>query len=62
MHLPAGLLAGLGEGFEEIVAVHVIQENFSPPVPPAHDVVQGTGILNAQLARHVNQVAEWPSD
>jgi hypothetical protein len=32
MHLPAGFLAGFGQGLEEIVPVNVIQEDILTPV------------------------------
>jgi hypothetical protein len=37
MDLPARLLAGLGQSFEKVVAVHVIQKNVLAPVAAAHD-------------------------
>ena len=52
MHLPAGLLARLGEGFYKIVTVHVIEEDVLAPVTPAHHMVHGAGIFNASLACH----------
>jgi len=40
----------LGKGLEEIVAIHVVQENRLLPVAPAHDVMDGTGEFDADLA------------
>ncbi len=57
VHLPAGLLACLGQRLDEIVPVHVIQEDPLPPVAPAHDMVCGAGILKAELARHVGSLS-----
>jgi hypothetical protein len=50
MHLPAGFLAGFGQGLEEIVPVNVIQEDILTPVSTTHDVVHRTRVFNAQLA------------
>jgi hypothetical protein len=50
--LETGFLAGFGQGLEKILTIHVIQENRLAPVSPAHDVVDGSGIFNARLARH----------
>ena len=52
MHLKTRLAAGFGQGLEEILAVHVIQEDRLPAVPPAQDMVNRPGILDAHLARH----------
>ena len=52
MHLPAGFLAGFGQGLEEIVPVNVIQEDILTPVSTTHDVVDRTWVFNAQLAGH----------
>ncbi len=47
MDLPPGFLTGLGQGFQEVMAVHVIQENVLAPITSAHDacpaVVHGEG-------------------
>jgi hypothetical protein len=34
------------------VPVHVIEKNLLPAVAPAHDMIGGPGVLEAQLARH----------
>ena len=52
MDLPAGLLARLGQGLQEIMAIHIIQEDVLLSVSPAHHMTDGTGILNARLAWH----------
>ena len=52
MHLPAGLLAGLSQGFNEVLPVNVVQEYLLAPVALAHNVIHGPGVLNAQFARH----------
>jgi len=55
MHLPAGLLAGLSQGFNEVLPVNVVQEYLLPPLASAHNVIHGPGVLNAQFARHGRQ-------
>lgn len=52
MHLPCSFLAGLGQCLEKILPVHIVQENVLALVATAHDVVHGTGVLDAQLAWH----------
>ena len=52
MHLPAGLLAGLSQGFNEVLPVNVVQDYLLAPVALAHNVIHGPGVLNAQFARH----------
>ena len=45
MHLPAGLMTGFGQGFEEILPVHTIQEDVLATISATHDVVDRAGIL-----------------
>jgi len=52
MHLPARLLAGLGQGLDEIMPIHIIQKDLIPPVATAHEMIEGTWVLDAQPARH----------
>jgi len=58
MHLPAGLLTGLGQCLDEVVPVDVVQENVVALVPTAHDVIHRSGILNSKLARHGGSMEE----
>ena len=51
-HLKTGFVAGFGQGFEKILPIDVIQENSFPPIAPAHDVINGSGIFDSRLARH----------
>ncbi len=37
MYLPVGLLADLGQGFEEVLAIHIVPENVLAPIASAHD-------------------------
>jgi len=52
MDLPAGLLASLGEGLEEIVPIHVVEIDLLAAIPTAHDMVDRAGILDAHLRWH----------
>jgi len=52
MHLPASLLTRFSQGLDEIVPVHVIEENPFALIATAHDVIHGAGILHSQFARH----------
>ncbi len=60
MNLEIRLLASLGQGLEEILAIHLIVEDVFPPISTTHDVVDGTGIFDAQLARHVRNPPQIP--
>ena len=42
MHLPARLLAGLGQGLDEIMPIHIIQEDLIPAVATAHEMIDCT--------------------
>ena len=52
MHLPAGFLAGLGQGFEKIPPIDIVQENLLAPVATARQVAYGTRIFDAQFSQH----------
>src|SRR5713226_3284176 len=56
--LPPGLLAGLGEGLEEIVPIHVVQVDLLAAIATAHDMVHRPGILDAHLTRHLATLAK----
>ena len=47
MHLPAGFLTRLRQGFEKVLPVNVVQENGLPPIPATHDMIEGTGKLDS---------------
>ena len=49
--LPFGLATGLGEGGEETFAVRVVAEDFLAAIPAIDDVIDRTGIFEAQSAR-----------
>ncbi len=57
MHLPASLLTRFGQGLEEVVPVHVVQEDVLAPVPTAQDMIDRAGILESEPARHGKGVA-----
>lgn len=46
MDLPAGLSAGLGQRLEEILPVHFVHKNVLSAIAPAHDMVDGSGLLD----------------
>jgi hypothetical protein len=52
MHLPTRFLARLGQRFQEILAVNIIEVDVLPPVAAAHDVIHRSGIFNAHLSWH----------
>jgi hypothetical protein len=52
VHLPAGLLAGCPQGPEKISSIQIIAKNLLTPIASAHQVVNGSLVLNSQLARH----------
>ena len=52
MHLPAGLLAAFGQSFDKAVAVLVVFKDSFAAVAAIHEMIDGAGILEAELARH----------
>jgi len=53
--VPAGLLASLLQRGQEPGTIRVILENRLAAVAPIHDVIDGTGKLNSELARHAEK-------
>jgi len=53
---PLGFGASLAERFEKAVAVEVVLENVLAPVATVQDVVDGTGILNAEFGSHARRL------
>ncbi len=51
MDLPTGL-ASLCQGSDNVLPGDVIQEDVFTAISPAHDMIHGPGIFNAQFARH----------
>jgi len=51
LHLRVGLLAGFRQRLDEVLPVHVVQGNLLSAIPPAHKVILGPRILDAELAR-----------
>ena len=47
MHLPGGFLARFGQRLDEILPIHVIQEDVLPPVAPAHEMIHRSRVLEA---------------
>ena len=52
VNLPPGLLTSLGQRLEEIVTIHIVEVDVFPAVAPAHQMVDGTGILDSRFSRH----------
>src|SRR5438874_820848 len=50
--LPVRFGASLGQRLEEPLTVQIVVENGFAPIAAIHDVVDGAGILDAQLATH----------
>jgi hypothetical protein len=50
-------LAGLGQGLDEIVPVHVIQKDVLTMVATAHDVINCARVLDTEFARHGGSIA-----
>jgi hypothetical protein len=61
MHLPAGLLAPLGQRLQKILSGHIVEENVFPSIPAAHHVADGTRILNPHLLWHDNTIQRNPN-
>ncbi len=60
MHLPTGALTALPQDFNERLPIGIIMENRLAPVTPAHQMVKGTCILDAELARQGKSLVERP--
>ena len=52
VHLPLGFQANLAQRREKPLAVLVVPEDSLPLVPATQDVINRSGILDAQVARH----------
>ena len=52
MHLKTRLLTHLCQRLEEILSIHVIDEDVLPAITSAHDVINRTRVLNSDLSRH----------
>ena len=52
MNLPAGFLASLGQGFQKILPVDVVQKNVLAAVAAAHDVVNSAWVFHPDFAGH----------
>jgi hypothetical protein len=56
MDLPLGLAAGIAQGGEKLLLVGAIAKNILAIISSVHEVVDRSGISNAQLARHESPV------
>src|SRR3989442_3884488 len=52
MNLPVGFSASFGKGLQEIVAVHIAEENILALISSAHDMIHCTGKFQSHLAWH----------
>jgi hypothetical protein len=52
MNLEAGFLAGLAQGFDEIMAIALIKEDGFATISPAQDMIDRAGVLNADGTCH----------
>jgi hypothetical protein len=52
VHLPSGLLTSSTQPLEEARSIQIIPKNLLAPIASAHRVINGSFVLNAQLARH----------
>jgi len=60
VNFKTGLLAGFSEGLEEVLTIHIIKVNVFLAVSPAHDVVDGPGIFDSELARQSRSLVPAP--
>src|SRR5438046_5634948 len=60
VNAPASHDARLAQRFEEQLPVLIAPENRFAPIPPRHDVIEGTGILNANAAWHTASLLRNP--
>jgi hypothetical protein len=58
MDLKAGFLAGLRQSLEEILSIHIVQENVLAAISATHEVVDGPLILHSHFARHSSEPAD----
>jgi hypothetical protein len=54
MNLPASLLACLGQRLEEVLTVHVIEEDVFTPIPAAHHACRAVGLAKADGTSHLD--------
>jgi hypothetical protein len=52
MHLPTGPLAGFGQRFNKPVTIRIVRKDSFAAVAAVHEMIDGAGILEAELARH----------
>src|SRR5450759_407260 len=56
--LKAGFLAGLRQSLEEILSIHIVQENVLAAISATHEVVDGPLKLHSHFARHTSEPAD----
>jgi hypothetical protein len=52
VNFEAGFLASLGQGFDEIMTISIVNEDGFPTISPVQDMIDRAGILDAYLTRH----------
>ena len=52
---PAGFLAGFLQGFEKTLPIRIVFEDRAALIAAGHDMIYGTGILDAQRASHARK-------
>ena len=60
MNLSCGFLTRLGQGFEKVLPIHVIQKDVFAAVATAHHMINGIGIFDSDLARHFRDKRSFP--
>lgn len=60
MDLKPRFLASLGQRLEEVVAIHIIQENVLAAISTAHHMIDRARILDPDFARHPASDARGP--
>jgi hypothetical protein len=50
-HRPVGLQTSHGEGLDEVMPVHMVEEEVIALVATPHQVIHGAGILDSHFAR-----------
>jgi len=60
MDAPAGFLTGLAQGLQKEFVVGVVFEDRFATVAAIHDVVDGTGVLDAHFSGHEERQTPFP--
>ncbi|MDB6055940.1 MAG: hypothetical protein JWN25_3463, partial [Verrucomicrobiales bacterium] len=55
------LLAGLAQGFEEILSIDIVVINVLPSISSAHQLIDGSWIFHSDFARHGSSLTRIPN-